>query len=51
MDIKEPEKDKKIGLSIMQEFLHKCIRCNSKAFEVEPKHFRCSSCDFEWEML
>ena len=43
--------DVEVEVSTMQEFLHRCIRCDSRAFEREPKHFCCSSCDFEWEIL
>lgn len=34
----------------MQDLLHKCIRCEAPAYEVSPNCFRCSICDFEWEI-
>lgn len=35
----------------MQETIHKCLKCGKIAFEVEPDHYRCPSCDFEWEVM
>ena len=35
----------------MDEMVHKCLDCNALAFEVEPGLFKCSECDFEWEIL
>ena len=51
MEVDKLNYDKEVGLSVMQEFLHRCIRCGNKAFEIEPKLFKCSDCGFEWEMF
>ena len=37
----------------MAELLHKCLRCNESAYEVDKNVFRCSDneCKFEWEVV
>ena len=35
----------------MASMVHKCIRCNSIAYEIKPKYYHCTDCDFEWEIL
>lgn len=35
----------------MEEVVHKCIRCNSVAFEVAPGYYHCPKCNFEWEVI
>jgi len=35
----------------MDEVVHRCLKCNSVAFEVMPESFVCSFCGFEWETL
>ena len=35
----------------MQEMVHHCLRCNSFAYEVEPGHYKCSKCEFSWEVI
>jgi len=31
--------------------IHKCLKCNEEAYEVEPNKFECSSCEFTWEIV
>ena len=35
----------------MKDMIHHCIRCDALAFEVDPLHFYCPKCGFEWETL
>lgn len=35
---------------LMSDYIHKCIKCNSLSFEFMPGKFRCSKCEFEWEV-
>lgn len=39
------------GPRTMDEMVHKCLKCNAVAFEVRRGEFKCSECDFEWEIL
>lgn len=40
-----------VNFNSMQELVHHCIRCGDSAYEVREKLFRCSVCDFEWEIV
>jgi predicted nucleic acid-binding Zn-ribbon protein len=35
----------------MQDLVHKCIKCNTVAYEVKPGKFHCPDCGFEWEIF
>lgn len=35
----------------MSEMVHKCLKCKTTAFEIEPGLFHCPECGFEWETL
>lgn len=35
----------------MEEVAYKCIRCDETAYETKKDEFKCSHCDFEWEIL
>ena len=37
--------------SSMQEIIHKCLRCDTTAFEIGPKLYHCPDCGFEWEVI
>lgn len=30
--------------------IHKCLRCEAPAYEVKENEYRCSECDFTWEV-
>lgn len=36
--------------STMEEYIHKCLKCNAVCYEIENGLFECSSCGFEWEV-
>jgi len=37
----------------MNDFIHKCLKCNTICCEIEsnPSLYRCPACGFEWEVL
>lgn len=35
----------------MSELVHSCIKCGGRAYEVNEKLFKCSVCNFEWEII
>lgn len=35
----------------MNEVIHKCLRCGTLSYEVEPQLYHCPDCGFEWEIL
>lgn len=35
----------------MENYVHKCLRCNSYGFEVSEGNFECMKCGFEWEVF
>jgi ribosomal protein L37E len=35
----------------MQDSIHKCLKCDSVAYKVDEALYRCSKCDFEWEII
>ena len=35
----------------MNAFVHRCISCNTIAYEVAEDTYRCPECDFEWEVV
>lgn len=46
--------DPNLGLSLsssMDEIIHKCLRCDKIAFEIESNLYHCSDCGFEWEVV
>lgn len=49
---KEIDKIDKIntGDATMTDYVHKCLRCNSVAHEVEQDKYICDECGFEWEI-
>jgi len=49
---KEIDKIDKIntGEATMTDYVHKCLKCNSVAHEVEPDKYACDNCGFEWEI-
>lgn len=40
-----------IKYSKMSDMLHNCIKCGETAYQVDDYSFKCSACDFEWEVL
>jgi hypothetical protein len=38
-------------IGTMDEVIHKCLRCNTISFEVEPRLYHCPECGFEWEVI
>jgi len=38
------------GEAAMSDFIHKCLHCNSIALPITDSAYRCTSCDFEWEI-
>ena len=38
------------GEATMTDYVHKCLRCNSVAHELEPDKYICEECGFEWEI-
>lgn len=49
-DIKQLEEEDK---DCMGELVHRCLKCNSIAYEIEEGVYRCSdeNCGFEWEVI
>jgi len=47
----EEMKDEEEKMSYMNDYIHKCLKCNSIACEVEPNLYRCPICGFEWEVI
>lgn len=47
---KEIDKIDKVisGEASMTDYVHKCLKCNSVAHEVEPDKYVCDECGFEW---
>jgi hypothetical protein len=39
------------GDAKMTDFVHYCLRCSALAFPSGPRTFKCSSCEFEWEVI
>lgn len=35
----------------MNEIIHKCLRCNTIAFEIKHNLYHCPDCSFEWEVI
>jgi hypothetical protein len=35
----------------MSEMIHKCLRCEAVSHEIGDGYYRCSNCNFEWEVL
>jgi uncharacterized Zn ribbon protein len=38
------------GEAAMTDYVHKCLKCNSVAHEIEPDLYVCDECGFEWEI-
>lgn len=34
----------------MRSLIHRCLKCNSIAYEVDENLYRCPNCGFEWEI-
>lgn len=47
LDHYDSNKDK----SYMSDYVHKCLRCHSIAYEVKEGLYKCKECDFEWEII
>jgi hypothetical protein len=39
------------GDASMADYVHKCIQCQSTAVDVNDGLYKCTDCDFEWEMV
>lgn len=37
--------------STMQEVIHKCLRCGTISYEIQPQLYHCPDCSFEWEVI
>jgi len=37
--------------SHMGDYVHRCLRCQTLAYEVEENSYKCPSCNFEWEII
>lgn len=37
--------------SYMGDYVHRCLRCQTLAYEAEENLYRCPSCGFEWEVI
>ena len=35
----------------MKDMIHRCLRCETVSYEINPKHYHCPDCGFEWEIL
>lgn len=35
----------------MADYIHKCLMCDSLAYETSPTEYVCSVCNFSWEVL
>lgn len=35
----------------MQEYVHKCLRCEAYCFEITKSVIECPKCGFQWEVL
>jgi acetyl-CoA carboxylase beta subunit len=35
----------------MQEIIHKCLRCDTISYEIQPQLYHCPDCGFEWEVI
>lgn len=47
MDHYDSNEDK----SYMSDYVHRCLRCGSIAYEVKEDLYKCKACDFEWEVI
>lgn len=50
---KEIDKIDKVntGDAVMTDYVHKCLKCNSVAHEINPGVYVCDACGFEWEVM
>ncbi len=39
------------GEATMADYVHKCLQCNSTAVDVNVGTYKCTDCDFEWEIV
>ena len=39
------------GEASMSDYVHKCLQCNSTAVDVNNGQYKCTDCDFEWEIV
>ena len=39
------------GEASMVDYVHRCIRCDSTAVDVNDGHYKCTDCGFEWEVV
>ena len=39
------------GEAKMGDYVHKCLHCNSTAVDVNNGVYKCTDCDFEWEIV
>lgn len=39
------------GEASMSDYVHKCLQCNSTAVDVSDGNYKCTDCDFEWEII
>ena len=47
----EEEIVRKEEANSMRKFIHKCIRCGSLSYEIAEDTYKCTECDFEWEVI
>lgn len=41
----------KTGEANMGDYIHRCLQCDSLAHEADKGRFKCTACDFEWEVI
>ena len=48
----EPEEDEPFETCDFEDYIHRCLKCNSICYEPAPNLFVCSNseCNFEWEV-
>jgi hypothetical protein len=39
------------GEASMSDYVHKCLECQSTAVDVNDGKYKCTDCDFEWEIV
>lgn len=39
------------GEASMADYIHKCIKCESTAVDVNNEFYKCTDCGFEWEVV
>ena len=37
--------------SFMEDYIHRCLKCNTVCYEIGEGNFTCPKCSFEWEVV